>query len=108
MRHIDHIVVAVRDLDQAADLYRRLGFQVGARNHHPWGTENRLIQFGSSFIELITVSESAHGIAPHLQRRFRFGAFVRDYLEKREGIAMLVLSSADAESDAVRFAERGI
>ncbi|WP_146038764.1 VOC family protein, partial [Paracoccus sp. SY] len=45
MRHIDHVVVAVRDLDGAADLYARLGFQVGPRNRHPWGTENRIIQF---------------------------------------------------------------
>jgi catechol 2,3-dioxygenase-like lactoylglutathione lyase family enzyme len=59
MRCLDHIVVAVRELDEAADVYRRLGFQVGARNRHPWGTENRLIQFGSSFVELITVGATA-------------------------------------------------
>lgn len=108
MRHIDHIVVAVRELDQAADLYRRLGFQVGSRNQHPWGTENRLIQFGSSFIELITVGGSANRIALHQRRRFSFGAFVRDYLREREGISMLVLSSTDAVSDAAGFAEQGI
>jgi len=108
MRHIDHIVVAVRELDHAASLYRRLGFQVGARNQHPWGTENRLIQFGSSFIELITVGRAAHQIASHQLRQFSFGAFVRDYLNQREGIAMLVLSSTDARSDAAQFAEQGI
>ncbi|MFP5236621.1 MAG: VOC family protein [Acidobacteriota bacterium] len=107
MRRIDHIVIAVRDLDKAADAYRRIGFQVGARNRHPWGTENRLIQFGSSFIELITIGESAD-LAPHRPRQFSFGAFVRDYLNKREGIAMLALSSADAISDAALFADRGI
>lgn len=105
MRRIDHIVVAVRELDQAADVYRRLGFQVGPRNQHPWGTENRLMQFGSSFGELITVGSNADLIAPHQYRRFSFGAFVRDYLEQREGIARLVLNSADAESDAAQFAE---
>jgi catechol 2,3-dioxygenase-like lactoylglutathione lyase family enzyme len=108
MRHIDHIVVAVRELDQAADFYCRLGFQVGARNQHPWGTENRLIQFHSSFIELITTGSAARQIASHQQRQFSFGAFVRDYLAGREGIAMLVLSSADAESDAAQFAKYGI
>ena len=41
-RSIDHLVVAVRDLDGAARFYERLGFQVGSRNRHPWGTENRL------------------------------------------------------------------
>jgi catechol 2,3-dioxygenase-like lactoylglutathione lyase family enzyme len=108
VRRIDHIVVAVRELDQAADFYRRLGFKVGPRNRHPWGTENRLIQFGSSFIELITPGSSAHLIPPHQPRQFSFGAFVRNCLEQREGIAMLVLSSADAISDAARFAAQGI
>ena len=108
MRHIDHIVVAIRDLDRAADAYRRLGFQVGSRNRHPWGTENRIIQFGSSFVELITVGDGAHRIDPHRDRCYSFGAFVRDYLKAREGIAMLVLSSTDAAVDAARFAEQGI
>ena len=108
MRHIDHVVVAVRELDQAADVYRRLGFQVGARNRHPWGTENRLIQFGSSFIELITAARGVPMAAPHQERHFSFGEFVRDYLREREGIAMLVLSSGDARADASRFAEQGI
>ena len=33
-RGLDHIVHAVRDLDAAAELYRRLGFTAGARNRH--------------------------------------------------------------------------
>jgi len=107
-RRIDHAVVAARNLDEARDFYRRLGFQVGKRNHHPWGTENRLIQFGSSFVELITVGENAHLISPHEARRFSFGAFIRDYLQQREGLAMLVLSSNNARRDAELFAERGI
>ncbi|MBZ6076941.1 VOC family protein [Microvirga puerhi] len=106
-RRIDHLVVAVRDLDQAAAFYKRLGFQVGARNRHPWGTENRIVQFRSSFIELITVGEGAD-IAPQTDRVFSFGAFVRDYLEEREGLAMLVLDSRDAKADAETFAEADI
>lgn len=106
-RRIDHLVVAVQDLDRAADLYRRLGFTVGARNRHPWGTENRIIQLQSSFIELITVASDAQ-IAPHGSKAFSFGAFVRDYLGTREGLAMLVLDSTDAKADAAFFAEKRI
>jgi catechol 2,3-dioxygenase-like lactoylglutathione lyase family enzyme len=106
-RGIDHLVVAVRDLDGAAGLYERLGFQVGARNRHPWGTENRVIQLPGSFIELITVGAGA-AIPPREARRFSFGAFVRDYLASREGLAMLVLDSADAKADAAGFAADGI
>jgi catechol 2,3-dioxygenase-like lactoylglutathione lyase family enzyme len=106
-RRIDHLVVPVRDLDRAADLYERFGFRVGSRNRHPWGTENRLVQLGKSYIELITVGEGA-GIPAHAPRSFSFGAFVRDYLARREGLAMLVLGSDDAKADAASFAKAGI
>jgi len=106
-RRIDHLVVAVHDLDQAASFYQRLGFRVGARNRHPWGTENRIVQLRGSFIELITVGEGA-AIAPHRASAFSFGAFVQDYLRDREGLAMLVLDSQDAKADAALFSESGI
>lgn len=106
-RRIDHLVVAVHDLEGAAGFYRNLGFQVGARNRHPWGTENRIIQLSGSFIELIALGEGAD-IPPHAAGSFSFGAFVRDYLRHREGLAMLVLDSPDAEADAALFADRGI
>ncbi len=106
-RRIDHLVLAVRDLDGAVRLYERLGFQVGAKNRHPWGTENRLIQFATSFIELIAVGEGPD-IPPHGPRVFSFGAFVRDYLARREGLAMLVLGTEDATADATSFAKAGI
>jgi catechol 2,3-dioxygenase-like lactoylglutathione lyase family enzyme len=106
-RGIDHLVVAVRDLDGAARFYEALGFQVGARNRHPWGTENRLVQLDGSFVELITTGRDT---APpeHGPRAFSFGAFVRDYLARREGLAMLVLDSVDAQADAAAFAASGI
>ncbi|PVE23501.1 VOC family protein [Microvirga sp. KLBC 81] len=106
-RRIDHLVIAVHDLDKAADFYRRLGFQVGTRNRHSWGTENRIIQFPGTFLELITVGEGAR-IPPHKPGHFSFGAFVQDYLRDREGLAMLVLDSHDAKEDANSFAEKGI
>jgi len=37
-RRLDHVVIAVHDLDGTGELYGRLGFQVEARNQHPWGT----------------------------------------------------------------------
>ncbi|HEV2558801.1 MAG TPA: VOC family protein [Microvirga sp.] len=106
-RGLDHLVLAVRDLDGAGRFYERLGFQVGARNRHPWGTENRLVQFPGAFLELITAGEG--GEAPsHQAGRFSFGAFVRSYLSRREGFAMLALESRDAATDARLFAEAGI
>ncbi len=106
-RHIDHLVLPVRDLEAAGDFYQRLGFQVGARNRHPWGTENRLVQFKSSFLELVTVGDPG-AIPQHVPGYFSFGAFVQDYLKRREGFAMFVLDSTDAKSDAARFRAEGI
>ena len=107
-RRVDHVVFAVHDLEAAGALYQRLGFQVGPRNRHPWGTENRLIQFASSFIELVTVGSGAETPAGLEPGRFSFGGFVRDYLSRGEGFAMLALASDDARADAALFSRKGI
>jgi catechol 2,3-dioxygenase-like lactoylglutathione lyase family enzyme len=104
---LDHLVIAVRDVDKAAALYHRLGFQVGKRNRHPWGTENRIVQFPGCFLELITVGEGA-GVPPHARHNFSFGAFVKDALQRGQGLAMLVLDSMDAKADAASFKADGI
>ncbi len=65
-RAIDHLVIAARDLPEQAALYRRLGFQVGARNRHPWGTENHIVQFDGAFLELIGLGDEF--AAPHRER----------------------------------------
>ena len=106
-RPIDHLVLATHDLDGAGRFYENLGFKVGVRNRHPWGTENRIVQFPGAFLELITVGEGAD-IPEHAEGRFSFGAFVRDYLKAREGFAMLVLESKDAKSDKAAFDNAGI
>ena len=92
----------VHDLDAAGDFYRRLGFTVGARNVHPWGTHNRIVQFKTSFIELLEIGEPEK-IPPHGPRAFSFGAFNRDFVAAREGLSMLILKSTDARADARSF-----
>jgi hypothetical protein len=105
-RGLDHIVHAVHDLDAAAALYRRLGFTVGARNRHPWGTHNHIVQFSGCFIELLAVAEpdqiKGEGV-PAL-----FGRFNQSFLETHEGLSMLVLESSDAAVDAAAFSAAGI
>jgi len=108
-RGLDHIVHAVRDLDAAAELYRRLGFQVGARNRHPrtWGTENHVVQMPGVFVEPLAVADPTH-IAPHAPRAFSFGAFNRDFLADKQGLSMLVLEGRGApDRDAFRAAGIG-
>jgi len=107
-RGIDHIAHAVRDLDAAAALYRRLGFEVGGRNRHPpvWGTQNHIVQLAGSYIEVLGIADES-GMAPHESRRFSFGAFNRDFLSRGEGLSMLALEGRGAP-DAGEFRAAGI
>ena len=101
-RGLDHIVHAVHDLDAAGEAYARLGFTVGARNRHPWGTHNRIVQFPGVFIELLGVGEPEL-IPPVQPRSVSFGAFTRDFLARHEGLSMLVLEGKGAAADAAAF-----
>jgi catechol 2,3-dioxygenase-like lactoylglutathione lyase family enzyme len=100
------LVHAVRDLDAAADFYRRLGFAVGARNRHPWGTHNHIIQFPGCFLELLAVVEPQKlGSEPIAAL---FGTFNRLFLKRHEGLSFIMLESANAPSDAAEFRASGI
>jgi hypothetical protein len=101
------VVHAVHDLEAAAAFYARAGFQVGARNRHPWGTHNRIVQLAGFFIELLALEEPDR-IAPPAPGRFSFGAFQRDYLQARQGLSMVLLESADARADQRLFDAAGI
>jgi hypothetical protein len=106
-RAIDHLVVASHDLEAQAALYRRLGFQVGARNRHPWGTENHIVQFDGAFLELIGLGQG-FGVPAPQPGVYSFPGFVSGFLAKREGLAMLAMRSADAEADSKVFAAHGL
>lgn len=100
-RGLDHIVHAVRDLDAAAAHYRELGFTVGARNRHPWGTHNHIIQFPGFFIELLTLAEPDKLSGDLFSENF--GVYNRDFAARHEGLSMLVLESTDSAADVVAF-----
>jgi catechol 2,3-dioxygenase-like lactoylglutathione lyase family enzyme len=105
-RGLDHIVHAVSDLEAAAALYRRLGFRVGARNVHAWGTHNHIVQLPGFFIELLAVAEPeklrGEGFAA------LFGRFNQTFLKSQQGLSYLMLESQDAAADARDFAAAGI
>lgn len=105
-RGLDHIVHAVRDLDAAAERYRHMGFTVGARNRHPWGTHNHIVQLPGFFIEVLTLGEPEKLGEDGFSRLF--GAFNRDFLARGEGFSLLVLESKDAKADEKAFREAGI
>lgn len=100
-RGLDHIVHAVRDLDAATELYRKLGFTVGARNRHPWGTHNYIVQLPGFFIELLTLAEPDKLGGDGFSKLF--AAYNRDFIERHEGLSMLILELHDAVADEAAF-----
>lgn len=69
---LDHVLVAAADLDEAAAWFAdEHGLVSRAGGRHPgWGTANRIIALGESYLELVTVAE------PEVALRTAFGAWV--------------------------------
>ena len=104
---LDHLVIVARDLEAQATLYRRLGFQVGARNRHDWGTLNHIVQFDGCFLELLTTEDGFQ--RPEIgSATAQFADTIVDYLDAREGLAMMVLEGFDAVADHKAFKAAGI
>jgi catechol 2,3-dioxygenase-like lactoylglutathione lyase family enzyme len=96
---LDHVVIAVRDLDAASQSYRdALGFEVRPGGRHVGrGTHNSIVRFGLDYLELISVydAESATHPAP--------GTLV-EYLRQREGgLVGFALATSNIEALAGRL-----
>lgn len=106
-RGLDHVVHVVRDLDAAGEVYDLLGFTVGARNLHPFGTENRIVQVEGFFIELLQIADPQK-VPAHAGAAFSFGAFNKAFLERNgEGLAMAVFEGRDPVADKAEFDAAG-
>ena len=96
---IDHAVVVVRDLDKAADNWRRLGFTVSPRGTHSakMGSGNTTIMLDPDYIELLGVLvETAHN-AP-----------TRAFLDRSgEGIERIAFTAVDSAAGAEEIRARG-
>ena len=105
-RGLDHVVHAVSDLEGAARLYRRLGFTVGARNRHSWGTHNHVVQLPGFFIELLTVAEPENLGTDGFSNLF--GRFHQSFISNQDGLSLLLLATDDAATDAAAMQSAGI
>jgi hypothetical protein len=106
-RRFDHLVLCVRDLEQARKAYGALGFTLTPRADHPFGTCNSLVQLQASFLELLGVVDPSR-FPPPAAGRFSFAQYNKDFLDKHEGLSMLVFASADALADAAEFQHAGL
>jgi hypothetical protein len=113
-RPVDHVVLAVHDLNRAAARFETAGFTLTPRAFHDdrMGTSNRLIQFrGRNSIEVLAVDRPEKLARHDFSCRppfFGFGDHHRLALEGREGLSMLVFATDDARADINRFETAGL
>ncbi|NVN85263.1 MAG: VOC family protein [Rhodopseudomonas sp.] len=96
---IDHAVIVVKDLDQAAANWKRLGFTVSPRGTHSalLGSGNYTIMFGDDYIELLGILVETEHNAP--SRAF--------LAERGEGIERIAFTATDAAAGAKEVRELG-
>jgi len=96
---IDHAVVVVKDLDAAAETWKRLGFTLSPRGTHSakMGSGNYTIMLDPDYIELLGIlAETDHNIP------------TRNFLAKRgEGIERIAFTAIDSAAGAEEIRARG-
>lgn len=95
---IDHVIVGVRDLEQARATYERLGFRVTPRGRHlGWGTANYCLMFQDDYVELLGIVEPD-----------RFSNNLDRFLEEREGLLSIVLRTSDPQATRGAWQRAGL
>jgi catechol 2,3-dioxygenase-like lactoylglutathione lyase family enzyme len=96
---LDHVIVAVADLDAATDSYTRLfGRQPSWRGSHPaWGTANTLYRLSNTYVELV----SPVGEGP-------FADLLRQRLSNGEGPYGLAFGTDDADAAVAGLRAAGL
>ena len=96
---IDHTLVGVADLDQAAMAWTRLGFTLSPRGRHiGWGTANYCVMFERDYIELLGILDP---------KQFVNG--LDQFLAKRgEGLLGFAYGSADNAATRASLAAAGL
>jgi hypothetical protein len=96
---IDHAVVVVKDLDKAAENWKRLGFTVSPRGTHSakMGSGNTTIMLDPDYMELLGILVETDHNAP-----------TRAFLAKRgEGIERIAFTAVDSAAGAEEIRARG-
>jgi catechol 2,3-dioxygenase-like lactoylglutathione lyase family enzyme len=97
LQGIDHIVIVVNDLEQAAKDYEQLGFTVVPGGKHPVGSHNVLISLADgSYIEIIAFYREA------LDHRWW------DPLQKGERLVDFCMQTDDLHGDTLKFRAAGV
>lgn len=100
---LDHVVIAVRDLESAtADYSELLGRDPSWRGSHPkWGTANTLFRIDNTYIELLARAGGK-------TKDTRWSGELSRFLEGGEGVYALALGTSDLKASVKGLRNRGI
>ena len=100
---MDHLVIAVRDLDDAArELEERVGLAATGGGRHPsLGTQNRLAWLGDTYVELIAIED--RGVAEGSW----LGVPTIAALERGGGLATWAIATDSIDADVAALREIG-
>lgn len=102
IKGIDHVVILVKDLDQAVANYKQLGFNVTPGGEHTDGaTHNALVAFADgSYLELIAFKRAAP--------EHRWWRHAENTARASEGLIDFALLPTDIEKDIAAARQRGL
>lgn len=103
---LDHVGIAVRNLDTAKESFQKLGFQLTARSLHsgatspgrpvePWGTGNHCAMFADGYLEVIGITDEA-----------LYTTQIDGRLERYEGLHIIAFGTDDADAAHLALTER--
>ncbi|MDQ6857772.1 MAG: VOC family protein [Chloroflexota bacterium] len=97
-------MIGVRDLEEAAEAYRQLGFDVRPGGRHLGrGTHNALVRFGPEYLELMAIYDEDEA------KSDPFAVSLSRFLAGRVGgLIGYVLASDDVAEDRARLTRTGI
>ena len=97
---IDHVLIAVRDLQKTAETFNGLGFTVTCEGLHPGrGSRNRLVVFDGEYLELISITDPTLPL---------FRPNMAEFLGSREGLFIFSIGTTNIQDEFVKSKSRGI
>lgn len=104
LTRFDHAVIAVPDLVAAVAAYRAFGFDVRPGGRHPrCGTENAIIRFGLTYLELISVHDEHEAMESG-----ESGRVLVEYLRRGGGLAGFVLAGIEINAQGGGLRKLGL